>query len=132
MFYQCAPEPEDVIAQRRLSDGRTLAVFRLVEERSELRREQRNVQFIAGEVIVDMSYVATAFERNYVTSGYALVITDDTHLIEKWRTLARRRRQAAILRLFAEFREGMDNRRKFQTGDHPRRRASDTIRAKAG
>lgn len=125
MLYQCAPEPEDVIAQRRLSDGRVLAVFRLVEERRRVTTERVATPFIAGEVIVDLVQTRTVTQWSLRSVGYALVITDDASLIEKWRTLARRRARDAALKLFTEFREGDDDRRKAQTGEHPARRASD-------
>lgn len=132
MLYQCAPDPEDVIAQRRLPDGRVLAVFRLVEERRSVKTERVVTPFVAGEVIVDMVRTRQVTEWGLETVGYALVVTDDVGLVEKWRTLAQLRTRDEAFKLFDEFREGMDERRKVQSGGHPRRRASDTRREQAG
>jgi hypothetical protein len=124
-LWHCAPEPEDVIASRHLTDGRELAVFRLLEERRSFHAERVVVHYIAGEVVVDMSYTRTVTEWSLRSVGYALVVTDDAGLIEKWRTLARRRNRPDILKLFENFKEGDDERRTRQTDESPRRRAAD-------
>ena len=128
-WFICAPEPDDVLATRRLSDGRELAVFRLVEERRDLKTERVTVSHVAGEVIVDLSYTRTVTVWSLRTLGYALVVTDDTEMIEKWRTLARRRNRPDVMRLFRDFKEGDDDRRTRQAGEHPARRAGDRARA---
>lgn len=124
-WFMCAPEPDDVLATRRLSDGRELAVFRVVEERRSYRTERVTFSHVATEVIVDLSYTRTVTEWSLRTLGYALVVTDDAEMIEKWRTLARRSNRPDIMRLFANFKEGDDDRRKQRVGEHPRRRAGD-------
>lgn len=125
MMYQCAPDEEDVLARRRLEDGRELAVFanRLCERRTIV--EERRERVVAGEVVV---YLRRSFHEvrvRWVIVGYALVITDDTGMPEKWRTLAWRRRAKAIIKLFTDFQEGDDDRRKVETPSHPFRRAAD-------
>jgi hypothetical protein len=126
MIYQCAPDPDDVLAQRRLSDGRELAVFRLVRYEESVTRRDKRLDHIAGQVIVTLSYSEVSISRRRVEQGYALVITDDTELPEKWRTLDTARALEAIMRRFADFKEGDDDRRTRQVEGHPARRSSDS------
>lgn len=128
MIFQCAPNPEDVIAHRRLSDGRTLAVFhdpktetRVVVERTvyEFNGEQGNVRF---------EYERASL-KTFLLPGdnYFLVITDDTDMPEKWRTLLTRATRQAIMRAYDNFKEGDDDRRKSQAAEtHPHSRATDS------
>jgi hypothetical protein len=126
MLYQCAPDPDQVLAQRRLSDGRVLAVFH------DPRTEQRTIfepavfRYVAGEVIIEMKYMRSTL-KTFLLPGdsYFLVITDDTGAPEKWRTLCTRATRKSIMRAFDHFREGDDDRRSRQTTDHPMRRAAD-------
>ena len=128
MLYQCAPEPEDVIASRRLSDGRALCVFASYDEPAVTSVEEDAVyEYVAGQVRVSMAYKRLILRAEFPRrpSSYALAITDDTEIPEKWRTLHVRKAKRAALRLFENFREGDDDRRRQQTDDHPSRRASD-------
>ncbi len=127
MSYLCAPEPDQVLAQRRLSDGRSLAVFcrdpEIIMQPVETREVMR---YIAGDVTVEIASVRRTFKRfEKPRDGFVLVITDDTKLPEKWRTLCTRATRISILRAFHHFREGDDDRRKLQASDHPRRREDD-------
>lgn len=127
MFYQCAPDPEDVLATRLLGDARRLCVFRLVPEPElHAQEEAAHVDVIAGEVIARVGYTRRTFVAVLPKpAGYALVITDDTGLPEKWRTLACRKTRPAIMKLFADFKEGDDDRRKCQAPTAEHRRATD-------
>ena len=125
MHYQCAPDPEDVLASRRLSDGRTLAVFRNRVCEQEVVRRGRAQRVIAGEVIVSLAYEACSMRTRWSVAGYSLVVTDDTELPEKWRTLCAGDAVRVIVRAFESFQEGDDDRRSCKSGDHPYRRVTD-------
>jgi hypothetical protein len=126
MHYQCAPDPDQVLAQRRLSDGRVLAVFHdpRTEQRVVTERAVHEVEASGGRVLLE-------YERPRVATfklpgdDYFLVITDDAGEPEKWRTLCSRATEDAIRRAFLHFREGDDERRINQAEVHPRRRATD-------
>lgn len=124
-MFQCAPEPDDVLATRRLPDGRELAVFRLTEERRAVSVERIVSDVVAGEVIVGLVRKVSRTSWSLVTLGYALVVTDDTGAPEKWRTLDTRKSRHAVMRLFANFKEGDDDRRTRQVAGHLGRRAAD-------
>ena len=128
MLYQCAPDPEDVLASRRLPDGRTLAVFALRVTEQQSVALVREYQVTAGEVIARLRYERQTLATTSFITGYALVVTDDTELPEKWRTLDKRKQFPAIMRLFNNFKVGDDNRRRRQAKRHPHRRAGEDRR----
>ncbi len=123
--FHCVPDVEDVIAQRRLSDGRHLAVFRLWDTVQETGYSSYVQRIVAGEVVVYMRLTRTFMRTAQKLIGYALVVEDDHGMPEKWRTLAVRHQRPAILKLFTDFKEGDDDRRKLQIEEHPGRRESD-------
>lgn len=125
MIYHCAPEPEDVLASRRLSDGRALAVFvnRVCEQSVERSRAVAEVS-AGGETLV-LSYERAEMRTREFVAGYSLCVTDDAGMPEKWRSLATRKSAKAAIKLFDSFKEGDDDRRRRQVEEHPGRRSTD-------